>query len=268
MKRNPAYLGAVDALADAFDDLRDHQLAMLTGMRGAFEAIRAEFDPDGTRLKMTKERGNAFARFEEEFARAYEVQFQKLRVQRRARGEEAPHAPATPIPAGYDPLSLSEDAIAPPEADPHVRTDDPTSRELDGSAGPLKKGVVGRAADVTATVVSAMAGALGFPRRPSWAEWKDSGGHGRPHGDTRRGRHTLSAAAPQTTSVVSKRPGTLLCRAGCRVRLHGERLRMSERQSTPGPCESSTQRRRKRHLLRRSSTVAWEFQTFKPLFDY
>ena len=165
VKRNPAYLGAVDALADAFDDLRDHQLATLTGMRGAFEAMRAEFDPDGTRLKMTKERGDAFARFEEEFARAYQVQFQKLRVQRRARGEEAPHAPATPIPAGYDPLSLSEDAIAPPEADPHVRTDDPTSRELDGSAGPLKKGVVGRAADVTATVVSAMAGALGFLRR-------------------------------------------------------------------------------------------------------
>jgi type VI secretion system FHA domain protein len=46
VKRNPAYLGAVDAFADAFDDLRDHQLAMLEGMRVAFESMLAEFDPD------------------------------------------------------------------------------------------------------------------------------------------------------------------------------------------------------------------------------
>ena len=38
--------GPVEAFADAFDDLRDHQLAMLAGMRVAFEAMLAEFDPD------------------------------------------------------------------------------------------------------------------------------------------------------------------------------------------------------------------------------
>jgi type VI secretion system FHA domain protein len=45
VKRNPAYLKPVDAFADAFDDLRDHQLAMLAGLRVAFEAMLAEFDP-------------------------------------------------------------------------------------------------------------------------------------------------------------------------------------------------------------------------------
>ena len=45
VKRNAAYLKPVDAFADAFDDLRDHQLAMLAGLRVAFEAMLAEFDP-------------------------------------------------------------------------------------------------------------------------------------------------------------------------------------------------------------------------------
>ena len=46
VKRNAAYLGPVEAFQDAFDDLRNHQLAMLAGMRVAFESTLAEFDPD------------------------------------------------------------------------------------------------------------------------------------------------------------------------------------------------------------------------------
>ena len=46
VKRNAAYLGPVEAFEDAFDDLRDHQLAMLAGMRVAFDSMLAEFDPD------------------------------------------------------------------------------------------------------------------------------------------------------------------------------------------------------------------------------
>ena len=46
VKRNAAYLGPVDAFEDAFADLRNHQLAMLAGMRVAFESMLAEFDPD------------------------------------------------------------------------------------------------------------------------------------------------------------------------------------------------------------------------------
>jgi type VI secretion system FHA domain protein len=54
VKRNAAYLGPVDAFEDAFDDLRHHQMAMLAGMRAAFEAMVAEFEPD--RLQETFDR--------------------------------------------------------------------------------------------------------------------------------------------------------------------------------------------------------------------
>jgi len=46
VKRNAAYLAPVDAFDDAFDDIRNHQIAMLAGLRVAFEAMLAEFDPD------------------------------------------------------------------------------------------------------------------------------------------------------------------------------------------------------------------------------
>ena len=46
VKRNAAYLEPVEAFEDAFDDLRDHQIAMLAGMRVAFESMLAEFNPD------------------------------------------------------------------------------------------------------------------------------------------------------------------------------------------------------------------------------
>ncbi len=46
VKRNAAYLAPVEAFEDAFNDLRNHQIAMLAGLRVAFEAMLAEFDPD------------------------------------------------------------------------------------------------------------------------------------------------------------------------------------------------------------------------------
>lgn len=115
VKRNPAYLGPVDAFEDAFDDLRNHQLAVLAGMRVAFEAMLAEFDPDRlekefdrqlkrtplagaiARLRywdlyrdrregMTKDPDATFKRlFGEVFARAYEEQLNRLKAESRAR---------------------------------------------------------------------------------------------------------------------------------------------------------------------------------------
>jgi type VI secretion system FHA domain protein len=115
VKRNPAYLGPVDAFADAFDDLRDHQLAMLAGMRVAFQAMLGEFDPDtlqkqfdgqlgksslalvpakmrywdlyrARRSEVAKDPEEAFERlFGAEFRRAYEEQFRQLKAQRRSR---------------------------------------------------------------------------------------------------------------------------------------------------------------------------------------
>jgi type VI secretion system FHA domain protein len=110
VKRNAAYLGPVEAFEDAFTELRNHQVAMLAGMRVAFESMLAEFDPDrmqqdfdqrvskgllaklgstnywdlfrDKRRDMAKDPEATFrALFGEEFARAYEEQLQLLRAQ-------------------------------------------------------------------------------------------------------------------------------------------------------------------------------------------
>jgi type VI secretion system FHA domain protein len=115
VKRNSAYLGPVDAFADAFADLRDHQLAMLAGIRVAFESMLAEFDADHLQeafdrqlgkssfplvsvkprywdlyrertREMAKDTEVTFGRlFGEEFRQAYEEQFRELKAQRRSR---------------------------------------------------------------------------------------------------------------------------------------------------------------------------------------
>lgn len=115
VKRNPAYLEPVRAFEDAFDDVRNHQMAMLAGVRAAFESMLAEFDPDhleqefdrqprkGALIPMPgkprywelyrekvdgilKDADASFRRlFGDEFARAYEEQLARLRG--RDRGE-------------------------------------------------------------------------------------------------------------------------------------------------------------------------------------
>jgi type VI secretion system FHA domain protein len=114
VKRNAAYLGPVDAFEDAFDDVRNHQMAMLAGVRVAFEAMLAEFDPDrlqeefdhqlkkGALLSvpaklrywdlyrdkihdMVRDPETSFRElFGEEFAKAYEEQLRRLKAQGRA----------------------------------------------------------------------------------------------------------------------------------------------------------------------------------------
>jgi type VI secretion system FHA domain protein len=106
VKRNPAYLGPVEAFDDAFADLRKHQIAMLAGMRVAFESMLAEFDPERLqqefdrqlnkglvpaklrywdlfrerRDEIVKDPDASFRRlFGEEFARAYEEQLKQLK---------------------------------------------------------------------------------------------------------------------------------------------------------------------------------------------
>jgi type VI secretion system FHA domain protein len=113
VKRNAAYLGAVEAFEDAFKDLRNHQIAMLNGMRMAFESMLSEFDPDklqeqfDRQLKraslfggpaklrywdLYRERQDELVRdpektfqklFGEVFAKAYDEQLQRLRIRGR-----------------------------------------------------------------------------------------------------------------------------------------------------------------------------------------
>jgi type VI secretion system FHA domain protein len=115
IKRNPAYLGPIEAFEDAFDDIRNHQLAMLAGLRVAFDAMLAQFDPEqlqegfdkqlkkgsllagparlrywelyrDTFAEMTKDPENAFGDlFGDEFARAYGEQMDRLKAERAPR---------------------------------------------------------------------------------------------------------------------------------------------------------------------------------------
>ena len=46
MRQNAAYLEPTEAFADALNDIRDHQTAVMTAMRLAFETTLAQFDPN------------------------------------------------------------------------------------------------------------------------------------------------------------------------------------------------------------------------------
>jgi type VI secretion system FHA domain protein len=123
MKRNPAYLPPVEAFSDAFADLRHHQIAMLAGMRVAFESMLAEFDPDQMqqdfdrqlskglvpaklrywdlfrekRHEIVKDPEASFRRlFGETFARAYEEQLATLKAQER-RSAKGPSTARTGV---------------------------------------------------------------------------------------------------------------------------------------------------------------------------
>jgi type VI secretion system FHA domain protein len=114
VKRNAAYLGPVEAFDDAFQDLRNHQMAMLAGMRTAYDAMLKEFQPEqlqeefdrhlkgGSFLSgpakskywelyrdrfhdMVKDADSSFRNlFGDEFAKAYEEQLVRLKTLNRA----------------------------------------------------------------------------------------------------------------------------------------------------------------------------------------
>ncbi|MCD9033573.1 type VI secretion system-associated FHA domain protein TagH [Luteimonas sp. Y-2-2-4F] len=106
-----AFLSGAAAFDDAFDDIRCHQMAMLAGMRAAFESLLFHFNPDriereadsagrrafggkGRYWERYRERFEAESKdpdacfrqlFGDEFARAYEAQLARLKSARRAR---------------------------------------------------------------------------------------------------------------------------------------------------------------------------------------
>ncbi|HMK85283.1 MAG TPA: type VI secretion system-associated FHA domain protein TagH [Steroidobacteraceae bacterium] len=114
VKRNAAYLGPVEAFEDALQDVRNHQMAMLAGVRVAYEAMLTEFDParlqeefdrqlksgsflsGPAKLKywemyrnkfhdMVKDADTSFrSLFGDEFAKAYEEQLARLKTLNRA----------------------------------------------------------------------------------------------------------------------------------------------------------------------------------------
>jgi type VI secretion system FHA domain protein len=123
VKRNRAYMSPVEAFEDAFSDLRNHQIAMLAGMRMAFESMLAEFDPDRLQEEFDRQMAKGlvpaklrywdayrerqqqaakdpeatFRRlFGEEFARAYEDQLKALKARQSPPGAGGPAAPKPP----------------------------------------------------------------------------------------------------------------------------------------------------------------------------
>jgi type VI secretion system FHA domain protein len=108
-----ARLDTTAAFEDAFVDVRHHQVAMLAGMRAAFEHMLGRFNPEtlaaqfdarpGRRLsiglgaggrhwesfgeyykEMTRDADDCFRRlFGDQFARAYEEQLQRLRAENK-----------------------------------------------------------------------------------------------------------------------------------------------------------------------------------------
>jgi type VI secretion system protein ImpI len=106
---NAAFLSGPAAFDDAFDDIRCHQMAMLAGVRAAFESLLAHFGPDRLEQEVDGGKRSAFggkARywekyrenfegliknpddcfrrlFGDEFARAYEEQLARLKSARR-----------------------------------------------------------------------------------------------------------------------------------------------------------------------------------------
>ncbi|MEW9570873.1 type VI secretion system-associated FHA domain protein TagH [Rhodanobacter sp. Si-c] len=107
----PAFLSGSAAFQDAFEDIRCHQMAMLAGVRAAFESLLVHFNPDrfeheadgGAKRAAFGGKGRYWDRYREhfeelmgnpdecfrrlfgdEFARAYEEQLARLKSVRRA----------------------------------------------------------------------------------------------------------------------------------------------------------------------------------------
>jgi type VI secretion system FHA domain protein len=113
VQRNPGYLPTVQAFEDAFADIRSHQMAMLEGLRVAFDSMLQSFDPQELEEQFEKSAGRGgllgfggkakywdlyverFSRlgtdaddvfrrlFGDVFAQAYEQQLQRLKSLRR-----------------------------------------------------------------------------------------------------------------------------------------------------------------------------------------
>ena len=106
---NGAFMSGTMAFEDAFDDIRCHQMAMLAGVRAAFESLLTHFNPDRFEQETDGAKRSAFAGkgkywdkyrehfeglsrdpdecfrrlFGDEFARAYEEQLSRLKSARR-----------------------------------------------------------------------------------------------------------------------------------------------------------------------------------------
>ncbi|HUI63030.1 MAG TPA: type VI secretion system-associated FHA domain protein TagH [Steroidobacteraceae bacterium] len=80
VQRNPGFLGTVQAFEDAFDDIRNHQMAMLEGVRVAFESMFESFDPKELEKEFegTAKRGGLFGGGKARFWELYVERYSRL----------------------------------------------------------------------------------------------------------------------------------------------------------------------------------------------
>lgn len=112
VRQGKAYMNAIDAVRDGYNDIADHQVAVLAGMRAAFNCLMERFDPaalaeqfehqmagglfSGTKKskyweayqeyyeRMVKQSDESFQNlFGDDFAEAYEEQLQQLKLNRQ-----------------------------------------------------------------------------------------------------------------------------------------------------------------------------------------
>ncbi|MEF7614131.1 type VI secretion system-associated FHA domain protein TagH [Aquincola sp. MAHUQ-54] len=83
----PGFMGPTDAMRDAFDDLRAHQLGVMAGMRSALEGVLQRFDPAVLEGKISKRSGLAGLLPSGRKAQLWE-QFQQLYTQLSAEAAD------------------------------------------------------------------------------------------------------------------------------------------------------------------------------------
>jgi type VI secretion system protein len=77
-KHGKGYLPPVDAIREALDDIKAHQVAVLAGMQVALTSLLARFDPNALEARIGQEKGIGTlltakkSRYWDEFTRLYE----------------------------------------------------------------------------------------------------------------------------------------------------------------------------------------------------
>jgi len=80
VKRNTGYLGPRESFVEALDELLNHELAVMAGMQGGYQAVIKRFDPDGVESSVDKQQkgpallaGAKKARYWERYREQYEA---------------------------------------------------------------------------------------------------------------------------------------------------------------------------------------------------
>jgi len=62
VNQNPAYLSAIDSFVEGFEDIKAHQMAMMAGMRAAFDSMVQRFNPEELEHRFEKRKSKSMLR--------------------------------------------------------------------------------------------------------------------------------------------------------------------------------------------------------------